>query len=360
MPLTCVRPNIIPPTGTTVTGIIMGTAMTKNCEFCIKVISCLVLAGSLCGYAQDTGGTVDSNPLTPSKKATPPASRISSAEVTGVPEDFAKVKLSPGVLIKFGVYDAPEMDATLRVTADGKIDVPLVGPLEVTGLSVTEVRAKIKEALIAGEFFKNPQVSVDVLQVAPGYVSLFGEVQTPGRYQILAPIHLAEALALAGGETAEAGNEIEVKHTGDGGNAVENVHFDKEQSKDGKGDTAIAPGDIVTVRRAGIIYVLGSVHRPGGYLMVNRGSLDLLEALSLAGGTALEANTDSIRVLHRDGDRLVETTVKLSSMTSGKTFSPALGDKDFVYVPSSKAKTILVNGAAIIGASVGALVYRVP
>jgi polysaccharide export outer membrane protein len=245
------------------------------------------------------------------------------------------------------------------VTADGKINVPLVGPLEVTGMSVTEVRAKIKDALVAGEFFKDPQVSVDVLQVAPGYISLFGEVQSPGRFQILAPINLAAALALAGGETAQAGNEIEVKHAGDGRNEVENVHYDKEQTKDNKGDTPIAPGDIVTVRRAGIIYVLGSVHRPGGYLMLNRGSLDLLEALSLA-GTELEASTDSIRVRHRDGDRLVEVTVKLSAMTSGKTFSPSLGDKDIVYVPSSKLKSVMVNGAAIIGASVGALVYRVP
>jgi len=334
--------------------------MTKNCEFCIKVFACLVLAGSLCGNAQESSGTVDSNPLTPSRKASPPAPTVSSAAVTGVPEDFAKVKLSPGVLVKFGVYDAPEMDATLRVTADGKINVPLVGPLDVAGMSVTEVRAKIKDALVAGEFFKDPQVTVDVLQIASGYVSLFGEVQTPGRFQVLAPINLAEALGLAGGETAEAGDEIEVKHTGAGGNAVENVHYDKEQSKDGKGDTTIAPGDIVTVRRAGIVYVLGSVHRPGGYLMVNRGSLDLLEALSLAGGTSLEANTDSIRILHRDGDRLVEVTVKLNSMTNGKNFSPALGDKDFVYVPSSKVKSVLVNGAAIVGASVGAVLYRIP
>jgi len=93
---------------------------------------------------------------------------------------------------------------------------------------------------------------------------------------------------------------------------------------------------------------------------VNRGSLDLLEALSLSGGTALDASTDQIRVLHREGDRLVEVTVKLSSMTNGKTFSPTLRDKDIVYVPSSKAKSILINGAAIIGASVGSILYRVP
>jgi polysaccharide export outer membrane protein len=337
--------------------------MNKSCDFWIKVLVFLVLAGTVSGIAQqpsDTGGTVGSDPLAQTRKPSPPASGQSASGVTAVPEDFAKVKVSPGVLLKFGVYDAPEMDATLRVTADGKINVPLVGPLQVDGLTVTEVRAKVTDALVAGEYFKAPQVSIDILQFAPSYITLFGEVQTPGRFQILAPINLPEALALAGGETAEASTSIEIKHPGAGENNVENIHYDKELNKSGQEDVTISPGDTITVRRAGVVYVLGAVHRPGGYLMVNRGSLDLLEALSLSGGTALDASTDQIRVLHREGDRLVEVTVKLSSMTNGKTFSPTLRDKDIVYVPSSKAKSILINGAAIIGASVGSILYRVP
>jgi polysaccharide export outer membrane protein len=340
----------------------MGTAMTKRCDVCITVLACLALAGSVSGYAQgsmqDSSGTAGSDPLLQTRKATAPASGVSGAAITVVPQDFAKVKLSPGVLLKFGVYDAPEMDSTLRVTADGKINVPLVGQLDVAGMTVNEVRARIKDALVAGEFFKDPQVNVDILQVASGYITIFGEVQSPGKFQLLAPVSLPEALALAGGETTEASTAIQVQHSG--GGDVENVHYDKELNNDSKSDVTIAPGDSITVHRAGIIYVLGAVHRPGGYLMLNRGSLDLLEALSLAGGTMLEASTGSIRVLHRDGDRLVEVTVKLDSMTDGKTFSPALKDKDIVYVPTSKMKSVLVNGAAIIGASVGALVYRVP
>ena len=343
------------------TGTITGAAMTKNSKLCMKVFACLALVGAISVDAQDTSGTVTSEPLSQTKKTgPPPASATTQNGVTAVPENFAKVKLSPGVLLTFGVFDAPEMDATLRVTADGKINVPLVGPMQVQGMSVTDVRAKIKDALVAGEFFKDPQVSVDILQVAPSYVTVFGEVQTPGRFQVLSPIGLSQALALAGGETAEAGPEIEIQHSAGGENGAENVHYDKENSEKGKADITVSPGDIVTVRRAGVVYVLGAVHRPGGYLMLNRGSLDLLEALTLAEGTSLEASTDQIRVLHRQDGRLLEITVKLSSMTTGKTVPPALGDKDIVYVPSSKAKSVLVNGAAIVGASLGALLYRVP
>jgi polysaccharide export outer membrane protein len=343
------------------TGTIMGTAMTKNFKLCVKVFACVGLVGAISGNAQQgTSGTPNSDPLSQTRKTSASLPSTAPNGVTSVPEDFSKVKLSPGVLLGFSVYDAPEMDATLRVTADGKIDVPLVGALQVGGMSVTDVRVKIKDALIAGEFFKNPQVSIDILQVAPSFVTVFGEVQTPGRFQILSPIGLSQALALAGGETTEAGTEIEIRHSAGSDNAVENVHYDKENSQSGKSDITIAPGDVVTVRRAGVVYVLGAVHRPGGFLMLNRGSLDLLEALTLAEGTSLEASTDQIRVLHRQDGRLLEITVKLSSMTTGKTVPPALGDKDIVYVPASKAKSVLVNGAAIVGASVGALLYRVP
>jgi polysaccharide export outer membrane protein len=338
----------------------METAMTKSFNSCLKVVACLVLVGAVSAHAQTPGATVSSDPLSQQKKASSAAPEVPQSQVTAAPEDISKVKLSPGVLISFGVFDAPEMNATLRVTADGKINVPLVGAVDVAGLSVTDVRARIKDALIAGEFFKDPQVSIDILQFAPGFITLFGEIQAPGRFQILSPISLSKALALAGGETNEAGTEIEIKHSSDAGNDVENVHYDKELDKNGTGNTMLAPGDIVTVRRAGVVYVLGAVTRPGGYLMLNRGSLDLLEALSLAGGTTLEASTDSIRVLRRKDGKIVEMTVKLDSMTTGKTFSPTLGDKDIVYVPSSKLKSVLVNGAAIVGASVGAILYRVP
>jgi polysaccharide export outer membrane protein len=156
----------------------------------------------------------------------------------------------------------------------------------------------------------------------------------------------------------EAGSDIEIEH-GTGGEA-KHVRNGKDPASLEAATVLVEPGDTVTVRRAGIIYVLGSVHRPGGYLMVNRGSLNVLEALSLAGGSMLEASNDSIRILHRHDNQIVEETVRLTDYTRGARQAPSLNDTDIVYVPSNKFKSMLVNGGNIIAAAAASLVYRVP
>ncbi len=333
--------------------------MNRISTVCLSLIALQLAGGAVSLCAQQDSGTEAGAPLTQSKKGRAPAQKSSAEGITTVPEDFANARLSPGVLLRFGVFDAPEMDATLRVTSDGNVAVPLAGPVQIGGLSITEARAKIREALIGGEFFKDPQVTIDIVQLAPGYITLLGEVQTPGRFQILSPISLQEALVLAGGETVEAGAEIDIQRSAvDSG--VEHILNDKESSRNDLRKIMVSPGDAVTVQRAGVVYILGSVHRPGGYLMLNKGSLNLLEALSLAGGTSLEASTDSIRILHRHDQNVVEEKISLSHLTSGNSPAPSLGDKDIVYVPSSKAKSIFVNGAVIIGAAASAVLYRVP
>jgi polysaccharide export outer membrane protein len=169
---------------------------------------------------------------------------------------------------------------------------------------------------------------------------------------------LQAALAQAGGEGPDAGATIEIHRHDTAPNVFENVSNTRaDQSR--FGSIMVGPGDVVDVHRAGIIYVLGAVHRPGGYLMVNRGSLNVLEALALAQGTLLEASTGSIRVLHRDGDKITEEPFRLDPATKGTDTPPALHDTDIVYVPASKAKSVLVNGAAIIGAATSSIIYRV-
>ncbi len=342
----------------------MWTAISKNHRFSCWLPFCLVLglgSPALCA-AQEGNGNVTADPLARTSRQRLPTPALEEDRVTAVPEDFAKAKLSPGDLLRFGVYDEPQMDATLRVTSDGKVDVPLAGPVQVGGMSVSDARSAIKAALVAGEFFKEPEVRLDIAQLASGRLTIMGEVQSPGRYQILSPLSLGAALSLAGGETVDAGSDIEIQRpsaSGDG-KIDEHVSNDRETSADAFSRITVEPGDVITVQRAGIVYVLGSVHRPGGYLMLNRGRLNVLQALSLAGGTMLEASTSTIRIIHRDEDKLVETRVKLSDYTNGRLPAPFLGDKDIVFVPSNKAKSVAVNGAVIIGAAASSLVYRVP
>jgi polysaccharide export outer membrane protein len=307
--------------------------------------------------AQTGDGSVPADPvsLVPRQHA---VQQLPEAGVTLVPQDLATLKLEAGTLLRFGVYDAPEMAASLRVAADGTVAVPLAGSVQVGGMTLQEARRAIESALLKGEYFVRPQVSLDVTQVAPGYLTIGGEVHAPGRFQILAPISLQEALAQAGGETDSAGVTIDIHRAQTPLDALE--HVSNTRADQGRfGNIRVAPGDSVDVHRAGIIYVLGAVHRPGGYMMVNRGSLDVMEALALAQGTSLEAATGSIRILHRKGDTLTEEAFQLNPSTKGKNPSPALHDTDIVYVPPSFVKNILINGSSIIGAATSSIIYRV-
>jgi polysaccharide export outer membrane protein len=338
--------------------------MNNSGRLRLQLIGRIGLMGVIIGASpvrgqQQGSGSVVADPAARIRKEKPPALTPSEGGVTSVPEDFAKVRLSPGVLLHFGVYNAPEMEATLRVASDGSILVPLAGSMQVAGMTITEARVAIRTALVSGEFIKDPQVSLDIVQLAPGYVTILGEVQTPGKFQILSAMPLQSALALAGGETLEAGDDIEVRHPGGVESVVNHLRNVTGSNRDSVDSITVVPGDTVTVKRAGIIYVLGAVHRPGGYLMLNKGSLNLLEAVSLAGGTMLEA-ADAVRILHRHDDQVVEEKIKYSDMTVGRIPPPALGDKDIVYVPSSKTKSVFVNGAVIIGAAASSLLYRVP
>lgn len=349
----------------TATTVIVATtmrAMNRISVFKVPIVGCCTVAAVL-GFvvscsAQQGDTAVGANPVQISRKPSQ-LPRATADGLTSVPEDLAKIKLCPGMLLRLSVYDAPEMASTLRVSEDGSLMVPLAGRIPVAGLLLIEAQAKIRAALIAGEFFVDPQVNLDIAQLTSRFISVLGEVQSPGKFEAYGPLSLQAVLALAGGETIDAGAEIEIQRASPG-HPVERIDNEKKNIQEGFGSVVVNPGDVITVERAGIIYVLGAVHRPGGYLMVNRGQMDVLEALAVAGGTMLEAATDSIRIIHRSSTLLTEQNVKLNSLTEVKTGAPVLHDNDILYVPSSKTKSVFVNGAVIIGAAASSLVYRAP
>jgi polysaccharide export outer membrane protein len=188
-----------------------------------------------------------------------------------------------------------------------------------------------------------------------------GEVQSPGRIQLLAPTPLGDVLALAGGETIAAGNEIAIQHKTENGElSTRTVRFVQGEDPAPLETAMVEPGDTVNVKRAGVIYVLGAVNRPGGYLMVDRGSLSVIQAVSLAGGTILQASTKWATVVRRQGSGFVEFKVPLGKMETGHAAPIQLQLNDALYIPTSGWKTALINGSNILGAATSAAIYKAP
>jgi polysaccharide export outer membrane protein len=164
-------------------------------------------------------------------------------------------------------------------------------------------------------------------------------------------------LALAGGTTITAGNEVLITHGNAGADPVL-VHYSKATNPDAVRGTIVQPGDTVQVKRAGIVYVLGAVNRPGGFVMQEEGTLNVLQAISLANGTSVTASTRTIYLLRHNADGTeVDIAVPYKKIANGKNTDMQLRATDVLYVPTSMLKAALTNSQAILTSAASASIY---
>ena len=219
-----------------------------------------------------------------------------------VPEDFAGLKLAPGFLLNVQVYDEPDLSARVRVDSEGNISLPFLKTLHVGGDTVAQTKQRIEDKFRNDGILKNPQITIDVEQFATTSVTVMGEVSNPGKVELLAPHSLLDVIGMTGGETTLAGNEVEVKRPNGEGTGMTTTAYHYSRGDDGSAirDVMVKPGDTVIVKRAGIVYVLGGVNRPGGYAMQENGELNVAQAISLAQGLVMQAKVNGLRVVQRD------------------------------------------------------------
>jgi polysaccharide biosynthesis/export protein len=285
------------------------------------------------------------------------AAAASSSALALVPEDFAKMRLAPGFTLSLNVLDDPDFVGVFRIDQQGNIVLPILGTMHLAGETVSAARGQIQKSLLDNQILNDPQVNLMVLEYTAPEVTIIGEVATPGRFPLLVPHKLVDVLALAGGTTVTAGNEIQITRGGADADPVI-VHYSKATDPSAIADILVRPGDIVQVRRAGIVYVLGAVTRPGGYVMQEDGTLTVLQAISLANGTSLPASVRKIYLLRRNTDGTRATiVVPLDKMSHGKRADVQLRATDVLYVPVSKVKAVLLNSQGIVASAASATIY---
>jgi polysaccharide biosynthesis/export protein len=278
--------------------------------------------------------------------------------LTMLPDDIAKLKLSPGHVLQMSVFNDPEMSVTLTVDDLGNVDIPLVGAVHVEDDTVREAQQKIAEALVKGEILNSPDVRLQVTAFSPHSVVIAGEILQPGKLPLVGPSSLFDVLATVGGLTTAAGGDIEITHTGpDGQTDVKHIPYANNKEPDIARTTLVYPGDSIFVRRAGIVYILGAVTRPGGYLMVDGGSLTLPQIIAFAGGTTSVAALSNAVVLHRSGSGYVRVEMKLGKQEQAKLAPEALHDGDMVFIPTSKVKSALINSSSVLSSAASAAIY---
>ena len=275
-----------------------------------------------------------------------------------VPKDLSELRIAPGDLLGITVYDTPEFTNSYRVDQSGDLTIPLCGKVNVTGLTLTEAARHIEIAFKESQILVRPEVSVDIQQYGGQYVTVLGEIASPGRISLIAPTPLSEILAEAGGVTPLAGAHIQIRHGADETAQTQDVPYSRSQSNREAASILVRPGDSVVVPRTGIVYVLGAVNRPGGYVMQEDGKLNVAQALAMSGGTVVNANTGGLRVIRRNADGTVlDFPLSYNGIAKGTQVPLTLQAQDIVYVPMSKVKSALTSTMGIITALSSAAIY---
>jgi polysaccharide export outer membrane protein len=159
-------------------------------------------------------------------------------------------RLQPEDVLCITVYEQPDLETKTRISSTGEITFPLLGKIEVTSLTVSELRDKI-EALLAADYLVNPQVQVFIEEYHLKQVSVLGAVRKPGKYDMYTEREttVLEAIAMAGGFTDVAninGTRIIRKDNGQECTiAVKVSDITKKGMKES--DLPLNPGDIVFV-----------------------------------------------------------------------------------------------------------------
>lgn len=210
-----------------------------------------------------------------------------------------EVVLGPGDVVKMSVYGSPDLAVEARVSESGKMTVPLIGPVQVGGLSTTQAEKKIGDALEKGGYLKKAQVNLLVTTLASAQVSVLGQVNRPGRYPVDGPRKVLDLLALAGGISPDGGDTIDLVRTRDGKTSRETIDV-VEMVRKGElnRDFEVNGGDVIFVERAPRAYVMGEVQRPGAF-RIERG-MTVQQAVSAGGGLTQRGSNTGWRVTRRD------------------------------------------------------------
>lgn len=266
------------------------------------------------------------------------------------------LRISSGDLIDVAVFDTPELSGRLRVNESGEVPIPIAGNIRVSGMTADEAAVAVENKLRADDILKFPHVTIFISEYATQGVTVTGEVKTPGIYPLLGSHGLVDLIAAAGGVTATAGKAVTIMHKSD----PDHPEVVQLSGKPGvnSADPDIHPGDLVTVARAGVVYVIGDVGKPGGFLIQDNDRLTTLQVLALAQGANRTAKQDKARLIRKTLTGREEMPLPLSKIIAGKVIDMPVEDGDILYIPSSEARNFAYRSIeAIIPLTTALIIY---
>jgi len=266
--------------------------------------------------------------------------------------------IAAGDMLDVAVFESPDLSAKLRVDEDGSVLLPLVGKIHLEGLSVADASALVRARLIDRRFVKDPRVTVTITEAATRGVSVLGEVKKPGIYTAMGPHRLHDYISLAEGLTQQAGTRVAITHRAAPDQTLV-VRISSTGQSTSASNPSITPGDTIVVSKAGQVYVVGDVVRPGEYLMDHDEQLTIVQAIALAQGAKPTALLKNSVIIRKTDTGRTKIPVDLERILTMKSKDLTLVDNDILFIPVSRAKKAINRSIeAIVQTAVGAASYR--
>jgi len=326
---------------------------------CLSVVFLLTPSPSRAQNAQDKPASQDPQaiqiPTTNADKTAGNAQRNSDQSSSALVDP--NYILGPEDVINIEVFNLPELSKTVRVANDGTVTLPLIGRVQAAGLTTEQLRKELADKW--GEnYLQDPQVTVFVSEFKAKPVSVIGAVEKPGLYPLTGRRTLIEMLSMAGGfgkrATSAAGRTVLITRKSGFGDLqpVDGMHvrgpdqieIDLNRllyTKDEALNIEMKPLDIISVSKADVVYVTGAVKRPGGFVLEDRPTMTVLQAIAMAEGFTPTSAKKSARILrtNQDGSK-TEVPINLSKILSGKGQDTTLAANDILFVPDSTKKIV--------------------
>ena len=284
-------------------------------KLCVLTVACLIAiaAGRVC-TGQDS-----------------PTPLRNSKDVIEQPSNYV---LGEGDRVLIDVMDAEELveltGKELQVGSDGYLNVPGIGRVRASGLTISELQAVLTDGL--RKYVREPRIFVNVMTARSKSVAVIGAVKTPGVQQLEGSKTLAQVLALAGGLSQDAGYQVKIVRDSRWGaiplpnskldppgkySTADILVRDLTDANDPKENILVCPDDVITVPRSKLVYVIGEVKKPGGFTLGEHSSVSVLQTLALAEGLTSTASASKARVLRvTPGSKVRTETISWSSRTT--------------------------------------------
>lgn len=255
------------------------------------------------------------------------------------------------------LYGSPDYAPTVRVGLDGTIQLPLIGGVQVEGLTVHQAQDLIARKLVESGMYREPQVSIEITDspnlIATVVGELHGVVPIIGErrlYDVFAAVGSGGGFSSSsttivvggGGLPATASHIITINRPG----VPEPIIIDlgTDPAKSSLADIPIFPGDTIIVPRVGVAYLLGAFKIQGAIPLSQNSPMTLMKVAALAGGAGFEGSQNDLRIIRSVGTSRQVVRVDLKKVINGKAPDPVIQAEDIIFLPSSAMKAAIKNG----------------